>query len=77
MEQLPIAPTIASCFQDKPKALRIATLDSFVFDNDNEEKDKDVVLQKFEDYLVGATNEIYARYKFNSRVQEEDNFLMT
>jgi len=51
--------------------------DGFVFDNDDEEKDIDVVLRKFEDYYVGATNEIYERYKFNSRVQEEGESVNT
>lgn len=75
----------ASCLQDEPKALHTATLitsigldalevfGGFVF----EEKDIDVVLRKFEDYYVGATNEIYKRSKFNSRVQEEGELVDT
>ena len=51
--------------------------DGFVFDNEDEEKDIDVVLRKFEDYYVGATNEIYECYKFNSRVQGEGESVNT
>ena len=80
---------IAARLKNEPKALRTATLltcigpdalevfDGFVFVNDDEEKDIDVVLRKFEDYFVGATNEIYERYKFNSRVQEEGESIDT
>ena len=32
-----------------------------------------MVLRKFEDFYVGATNEIYERYKFNS--EKESNTL--
>ena len=72
---------IASRLQEEPKALRtlltcigpdaLEVFDGFVFGNEDEEKDTDVVLRKFEDYYVEATNEIYERYKFDSRVQEE------
>ena len=61
---------IASPRQDEPTALRTETLltcigpdalelfDGFVFGNEDEDKDTVVVLRKFEDYYVEATNEI-------------------
>src|SRR6056300_251020 len=70
---------IASRLNKEPKELRTATLltcigsdalevfDGFVFTG-GEDKDIDVILQKFDDYYIGSTNEIYERYKFNSRV---------
>lgn len=65
--------TLLTCIG--PDALEV--YDGFVFDNEDEKKDIDVVLRKFEDYYVGATNEIYERYKFNSRVQEEGESVNT
>ena len=73
---------IASRLNKEPKELRAATLltcigpaamevfDGFEF-SEGEDKNIDTILQKFEEYCVGTTNEIYERYKFNSRVQED------
>ena len=41
----------------------------FVFDNEDEEKDLDVGLPKFEGYYFAATNEIYERYKLNLKTR--------
>ena len=65
------------------KKLRTATLlncigsdaldvyDAFVFETQEQGKDIDVILQKFEQYCIGETNETYERYRFNKRDQNE------
>ena len=51
--------------------------DGLQFDNPNESKDIDVVLQKFEAFCIGETNEIYERYVFNKRDQEQNENIDT
>jgi hypothetical protein len=41
------------------------------FANDGEKTDIAVVIQKFEDFCVGSTHEVYESFKFHSRQQEE------
>ena len=74
---------IASRLKNENKELRTATLltcigpdaleiyDGLAFSSEAEKTDIDVVLQKLGAYYVGVTNEIYERYNFNRRVQEE------
>ena len=72
---------IASCSKTQDKEFRTATLltcigqdaleiyDGLAFDNDDQRKDIDLVIQKLEEFCVGTTNEIYQRYVFNKRDQ--------
>ena len=65
------------------KELRTATLltcigsdaldvyDAFVFETPEQGKDIDIVLEKFEQYCIGETNETYERYRFNKCDQKE------
>jgi hypothetical protein len=39
--------------------------DGLKFDNDADKMKLEVVLQKFETFCIGETNETYERYKFN------------
>ena len=69
------------------KSLRTATLltcigsgaldvyEGLEFDNDDDKKDIDIVLQKLQRYCIGETNEIYERYRFNKRDQEPNESL--
>ena len=43
--------------------------DGLAFDNDDQRKDTDLVLQKLGEFCVNTTNEIYKRYVFNKRDQ--------
>lgn len=43
--------------------------DGLAFDNDDQRKDTDLVLQKLGEFCVNTTNEIYERYVFNKRDQ--------
>ncbi|XP_069106974.1 uncharacterized protein [Argopecten irradians] len=74
---------IASGLKHKTKELRNATLltcigpdalqiyDGLTFDNDDDKTDVDKVLDKFEKFCIGQTNETYERYLFNNRSQEQ------
>ena len=65
------------------KELRTATLltcigsdaldvyDAFAFETPEQGKDIDIVLEKFEQYCIGETNETYERYRFNKCDQKE------
>ena len=69
------------------KSLRTATLltcigsdaldvyDGLVFENEDQKKDIDIVLQKLHNYCIGETNEIYERYRFNKRDQEPNEYV--
>ena len=68
---------ITSRLKTQDKELRTATLMTFIgqdaleiydglaFDNDDQRKDTDLVLQKLGEFCVNTTNEIYERYAFN------------
>jgi len=68
---------------NKEKPLRSATFltcigsdaleifEGFEFANEDESKDRDIVLQKFNTFCIGKTNETYERYCFNKREQEQ------
>ncbi|CAG2219480.1 unnamed protein product [Mytilus edulis] len=45
--------------------------DGFVFANEGETNDIDAVIEKFENFCIGKTNETYERYCFNKRDQEQ------
>ena len=45
--------------------------DAFVFETPEQGKDIDIVLEKFEQYCIGETNETYERYRFNKCDQKE------
>ncbi|XP_064613329.1 uncharacterized protein K02A2.6-like [Liolophura sinensis] len=45
-------------------------LDGLTFTQEEDKQDIDIVLQKFETFCVGETNETYERYCFNRRDQE-------
>ena len=69
------------------KPLRTATLltcigsdaldvyEGLEFENEDDKKDIDIVLQKLQRYCIGETNEIYERYRFNKRDQEPNESL--
>ena len=72
---------VATGLAEKAPKLRIATLltclgpdaielfDTFTFENDGDKDKPDKVLDKFEKYCIGETNETYERYNFNCRQQ--------
>ena len=74
----------ASEYKKKPKDIQVAILlncagaeaqeihEQFQFENPEEEKDIDVVLQKFEEYCHPRKNTVYERYKFWCRNQSGD-----
>jgi hypothetical protein len=74
---------IASGLKTKENEIRTATFltcvgtealeiyDGLKFDNDADKTKLEVVLQKFETFCIGETNETYERYKFNKRDQEQ------
>lgn len=74
---------IASGLVKKEKELRTATFltcigadaadvyEGFAFEEEGDEKDIDKVLDKFDNFCVGKTNETYERYLFNTCVQLE------
>ena len=80
---------IASGLKTKENEMRTATFltcigaealeiyDGLQFDNENQSKDITVVLQKFESFCIGETNETYERYKFNKRDQETNENIDT
>ena len=43
----------------------------FQFENEPDSKILQKVLEKFDEYTLGQTNETYEQYVFNSRIQEE------
>jgi hypothetical protein len=51
--------------------------DGLKFDNDADKTKLEVVLQKFETFCIGETNETYERYKFNKRDQEQSETIDT
>jgi hypothetical protein len=51
--------------------------DGLKFDNDADKTKLEVVLQKFETFCIGETNETYERYKFNKRDQEQSETINT
>ena len=51
-----------------PEGLKI--YNGFQFENDTDRKILSCVLEKFEEFTLGQTNETYERYVFNSRNQE-------
>ena len=51
--------------------------DGLKFDNDADKMKLEVVLQKFETFCIGETNETYERYKFNKRDQEQSETIHT
>lgn len=69
------------------KSLRTATLltcigsdaldvyEGLEFENEDNKKDIDIVLQKLQRYCIGETNKIYERYRFNKRDQEPNESL--
>ncbi|CAG2238550.1 unnamed protein product [Mytilus edulis] len=70
--------------ENKDDKLRTATLltcigedalldifNGFVFANEGETNDIDAVIEKFENFCIGKTNETYERYCFNKRDQEQ------
>lgn len=73
---------IASRCREESKEFRTATLltcigqealevyDGLAFESEAQKMDIDVILLKLEEFCVGATNEIYERYRFNKRDQE-------
>ena len=73
--------SIATGLKEKPEEVQAATLltclgpealnvlDGLCPDED-EQKKVDVVLEKFEEFCIGKTNETFERYKFNLRNQE-------
>ena len=80
---------IASRLKLESKELRTATMltcigqdaleiyDGLDFENDEQRNDIDVVLEKLEKFCIGATNEIYERYTFNKREQQEGESIDT
>ena len=51
--------------------------DGLKFGNDADKTKLEVVLQKFETFCIGETNETYERYKFNKRDQEQSETIDT
>ena len=45
--------------------------DGFTFESDTDKDDIDIVIKKLEEYCIGQKNEIFERYNFNVRVQQE------
>ena len=45
-------------------------IDAMEFENDDQRKDPEVILEKMEKYCIGECNETYERYVFNRRDQE-------
>ena len=80
---------IASGLKTKENEIRTATFltcvgtealeiyDGLKFDNDTDKTKLEVVLQKFETFCIGETNETYERYKFNKRDQEQSETINT
>lgn len=74
----------ASEYKKKPKDIQVAILlnlagqeaqeihEQFVFETEEEEKDIELVLKKFEDYCSPRKNTVYERYKFWCRNQSGD-----
>ncbi|KAK3084785.1 hypothetical protein FSP39_018986 [Pinctada imbricata] len=75
---------IASNLRQKDNEMRTATFltcvganalelfDGFHFENENDKTDIDKVIEAFETFCIGQTNEIYERYTFNRRDQENN-----
>ena len=80
---------IASGLKTKENEIRAATFltcvgtealeiyDGLKFDNDADKTKLEVVLQKFETFCIGETNETYETYKFNKRNQEQSETIDT
>ena len=75
---------VASEYKKKPKEIQVAILlncagpeaqevhEQFEFLNDDERKDVDKVLEKFEEYCHPRKNTVYERYRFCCRNQSGD-----
>ena len=75
---------IASEYKKKPKDIQVAILlncagteaqevhETFQFDDEEDKKNIDKVLEKFTEYCNPRKNTVYERYKFNSREQQGD-----
>ena len=46
--------------------------DGFKFRNEADKQNLPIVIQKFEEFCIGKTNEVYESYKFHLRKQEQD-----
>ena len=80
---------IASGLKTKENEIKTATFltcigaealeiyDGLQFDNDIDRKNIEIVVQKFENFCIGETNETYERYKFNKRDQEQNETIDT
>ncbi|XP_033731751.1 uncharacterized protein K02A2.6-like [Pecten maximus] len=80
---------VASGLSNKENSMRTATFltcigpdaleifEGFEFADDNESKNLDVVIGKFNTFCIGKTNEIYERYLFNRREQEQSENIDT
>ena len=42
------------------------------FENEDQRKDREVILEKMKEYCIGERNETYERYVFNRRDQESN-----
>ena len=45
---------------------------SLVYEEKEDKDDVDLIIKKLDAYIIGETNEIYERFKFNKREQKED-----
>ena len=52
-------------------------IDVMEFENEDQRKDPEVILEKMKDYCIGECNETYARYVFNRRDQEANESVDT
>ncbi|XP_060076924.1 uncharacterized protein K02A2.6-like [Ylistrum balloti] len=80
---------IATGLSTKDKSLRTATFltcigadaleifEGFEFETEDQAKDINLVIQKFDTFCVGKTNETYERYCFNKRDQEQSENIDT
>lgn len=49
----------------------VEILEGFKFEDEESDRDIEIVLTKFEEYCVGTTHEAFESFKFNSRIQEQ------
>ena len=50
---------------------------SLVYEEKEDKDDVDLIIKKLDAYIIGETNEIYERFKFNKREQKEDESIDT
>ena len=50
---------------------------SLVYEGEEDKDDVDLIIKKLDAYIIGETNEIYERFKFNKREQKEDESVDT